>query len=1004
MTLAGEGTSQEPAEGEETASAREEREAGAAGSGLAGSGLAGSGLQFDGVPVIEGSQRVDGLPADQGFRSGARGEASGGARAGAGFAQGAVGRLRVAVREYSAQAGGAAGGTVAIVSRGVDARSRAGLHGSAFAQARNAAWDAVNPFSLVTTYGSGQVHEALVRPADTEVLAGVSGGMPVQLPGWGERGRVGLFGTVEARERWETTFSSPQTAGFYQLSSTQRALLTNRGVRTAEIGAALGYLSGLSGPASLRGAQWTSFGRADWAPGAWDRLSLSYQGLRSSVPATGGGQVADGVLDRAIGSIGVSTIRVDAGAVRWTHELGPRWTHELRAQVARDVESERPGPGSADVPGIGPGGFAPQVSIGPQGFSYGTPASLGRVAYPDERRIDVADMNLWRFGRHLVRVGGSWTRLDDLVLGATNVEGSFLYDSATAKGHAGGLVDWITDYTFNVHAYPNGGCPSVMAEVHYFCFRSFSQSFANVEAEFVTHEIAGYAEDAIRLRNNLHMTLGARWEYQLLPFPLAPNAALDAALSAAGAGGVSGIGASGTGAAAFGSTASFPEDRNNVGPRVALSWAAGGTGGRRRGAWFTVQAGYGMFFGRLPGATLNAALTDTGTVRSTTSIRITPTVEAACPQVANQGFGFPCSFPYLPAGVAPVAQTGAAVLFAKGFRLPVVQRASLALEREVGSRILLRGEYATAWAMQLPETTDVNIAPSTGTVSYVVQGGDGHSGIRTGQSFRVPLYTARRTDKFGPVTSIESNANATYHSGTAEAVLRPWHGWAARASYVYSRSIDYGPLLGATPRQNGQFDPFTNGYDKGRSSLDRPWGAAGAVMYRSSWGAGGEWGRRLLSGWDLAVVGRAGSGAPYSYTVFGGTRLAGGHESINGAGGATYLPTVGRNTLRLPMRSKMDLRASREVSFRRARDREWRLELRADAFNVLNTVSLSRVETRAFLLGDEGSVGGMTPLVFQDAAAVAAEGISTPAFGTALSSTSGLSRERTLTMGARVRF
>ena len=46
----------------------------------------------------------------------------------------------------------------------------------------------------------------------------------------------------------------------------------------------------------------------------------------------------------------------------------------------------------------------------------------------------------------------------------------------------------------------------------------------------------------------------------------------------------------------------------------------------------------------------------------------------------------------------------------------------------------------------------------------------------------------------------------------------------------------------------------------------------------------------------------------------------------------------------------------------------------------------------------------MTPLVFQDAAALASEGVSTPAFGTALSSTTGLSRERTVEMGVRLRF
>ena len=223
--------------------------------------------------------------------------------------------------------------------------------------------------------------------------------------------------------------------------------------------------------------------------------------------------------------------------------------------------------------------------------------------------------------------------------------------------------------------------------------------------------------------------------------------------------------------------------------------------------------------------------------------------------------------------------------------------------------------------------------------------------------------------------------------------MRAWHGWGVRGSYTWSKALDYGPQVGASPRQDGQFDPFTNGYDKARSSLDRPWQAAGALTYRSPFERGGEWRRWLLGGWGLGVIGRAGSGAPYSYVVFDGTRLPGGHASLNGSGGATYLPTVGRNTLRLPMRSKVDLRASRAVGLGRRSGRDWQLEVHGDAFNVLDTVGLSRVETRAFMVGDSGSVDGMTPLMFQDAATVAAEGLSTPAFGTPLSSTTGLSRK-----------
>lgn len=967
-------------EGEEDpASAREERQAGATGAALSA----------DGLPVTGEAPEVDGLTDRQSFRGGGRGVSVGGPRAASAFTQAGVRSLRFADRRYSAASGIGARGVLSVATRGAGIRD--GWHGSAFAQAKDARWAAVNPFSVVTAYQNGATQTALARPADTLWQFGAAVGGSVQPPGLAQRWRLAVYGAAEGRLRRRVLFSSPEKANFFGLTTVQRALLGNRGVRSAQIAPALEYLSGLTGPQTLHGTQWLGFARVDATPDRADRFAVDWRSVRAASPVTAGAQVADGVTSRALADVGWGTIGVNTGTVRWAHAPGPHWVNEVAVQLSRDIEAERPGPGSAAVPGVGPGGFAPQVSLGPHGFTYGTPASLGRVAYPDERRVEVAENLAWQVGRHLLTVGGNWSRVDDRVASATNLEGSFLYDSGNTGGRAGGLVDWITDYTFGVHAYPNGGCPSINAAVHYSCFRSYSQSFMNAEVEFVTHEIAGYAEDALRLGPRLRVSVGARWEYQLLPFPLTPNTALDRTLAAASA----------ADAAGWGTTTSFPEDRNNLGPRASVRWSPGGRGR----PWLMLEAGYGMYFGRLPGATLRAALTETGLPQTTTRIRITPKTEVACPQVANQGFGFLCAFPYAPVGVAAVQQTSASVVFAQRFRLPAVQRASLGVEREVGTHALLRLRYATAWATQLPQTTDLNIAPATESVSYMIQGGDGRRGLWTGQSFRVPLYTARRSAKYGPVTAIVSNANATYHSGTAELLLRGWHGWGGRAGVTFSRALDYEPLQGPTPRQDGQFDPFSDGYDKGRSSLDRPWQAAGVLSYRSDGLAGGgEWRRRVLGGWTMAALGRAGSGAPYSYGIFGGTRLPGGHESINGSGGATYLPTVGRNTLRLPPISKLDLRTAREMNFGGLAGRAYRVALHADAFNLLNSVSFSRVQTRAFLRGVGGSVGGMTPLVFQDGAAVAAEGLTVPAFGTPLSSTSGVSRERTLEFGMLLSF
>ena len=139
-----------------------------------------------------------------------------------------------------------------------------------------------------------------------------------------------------------------------------------------------------------------------------------------------------------------------------------RLNNEVRAQVAHDLEYETPHAPLAQEPAIGPDGYAPQVSIAPNGFSFGTPTSMapgaagGRSAYPDETRFELADTLQWHVGRHLLMVGADWSRIHDRIDTLSAEEGAFSYDSGTTNGKDGGLVDWITDYTFNVNAYPNG--------------------------------------------------------------------------------------------------------------------------------------------------------------------------------------------------------------------------------------------------------------------------------------------------------------------------------------------------------------------------------------------------------------------------------------------------------------------------------------------------------------------------------------------------------------------
>ncbi len=929
------------------------------------------GPSVNGLSPTANSTLLDGLSTTQNFHSSPRGSA-GSPRTSATFGESATRSFQLQPRSFSAQ-NGSAGGLIAVTSRGQATR----LHGTAFALTRQSVFAATNPFSVVTHYNNGAITSQLLKPDDSLIQAGAAAGFPLSKAPYLWLQRASLFLSLEGQIRSSQVVSTPATASFYTLTAEQLALLANRGVSASSANSALNFLDSLTGAQPRDASRLLSFARLDLVPAVKQQLTLGYIGNRFSSPTGSSSGASAAVVPRGRASLAASILHVDALTGRWLYRLSPLAANELRGQFARDLEFETPHTPLPQEPAISVGGFAPQISIAPNGFSYGTPSSIGRIAYPDERRLQLADTFTLARGRHLFTFGADWSRITDRIAAATNAEGTFLYDSGTTNGRDGGLVDWITDYTFNVHAYPNGACPSINAADHLFCFRSYTQGFSAASTQFATHELAFFAEDAMRLPHSLSLTLGARYDYTLLPPPQNPNPALDQVLSSIGS-------------PVAGATSVIPEDRDNLGPRVSLAWSPA------RGRVLTARLGYGVFYGRIAGATVNAALTDTALASTTRRIRITPSTITACPQVENQGFGYPCAYTTMPP--AAVVQTTSALVFSNRFRLPAVQRATLSLERSAHT-LDVRAGYAMAIATQLPQSVDLNIAPLTTTASFILQGGDGMRGLYSGQAFAVPLYTARRTTAFGPISALVSNANATYHSFNAEARLHT-RGFQLRGSYTFARAIDYGPQLSATPRQNGQFDPFTDAYDKSLSSLDIRHRFTGDLLLRSSMHRGPEFLRRTLSGWQLATIATAGSGAPYSYAIFGGTALSGGRDTINGSGGATYLPTLGRNTLRLPMRSRVDLRAGRGFALHE----HVRLNAFAEAFNLLNTQSLSRVETRAFLVGTAATPGAPTPLIFQDAATIAAEGITTAPFGTPTSSTASLSRERQIQFGLRFEF
>ena len=158
---------------------------------------------------------------------------------------------------------------------------------------------------------------------------------------------------------------------------------------------------------------------------------------------------------------------------------------------------------------------------------------------------------------------------------------------------------------------------------------------------------------------------------------------------------------------------------------------------------------------------------------------------------------------------------------------------------------------------------------------------------------------------------------------------------------------------------------------------------------------------RVVSGWELAPIVLVHSGRPYSYEIYGGPELNGGHPSINGSGGALYLPTIGRNTLRLPDSVNADLRVGAgvrvdETAAGRAADHA------AGGGGVQRDQPQERVFRRGacvFSLGP--SLEGPCRWSIRMRRPLRRRGLNTQPFGTVTAASTGLARERQMQLSLR---
>lgn len=511
-------------------------------------------ISFRGISGLLNNNTVDGGDNNQAFFSEERGRT----RISYVISQASIKEFQVNTSNYSSEYGRSAGGVVNAVTKSGTNR----LHGSAFWYYRNnAVGGATNPFtrqSVIDTT-TGSVVTVPIKPEDIRHQWGGTIGGPIV------KDKLFFFFSYDQQKRNFPGVAAPSLPTFFNpLTASELSTLAARGVTATQAQAAMTYLVGLTGVVARKGDQTIFLPKIDWKLGQNHSLALSYNRMRWDSPA---GVQTQAVVTRGIASFGNDGVKVDSFNARLNSTFTNTIANEFRFQYGRDFEfqnSQTPAPGE---PTTGPGGFPPSVQISSGGFTFGKPNFLDRASYPDERRLQFADSVLWNVGRHQVKFGVDYNRVNDVLDNLFQGGGVYFYSNRLA---------WISDF-----ANPTANKR----------YSSFDQAFGPSRFEFDTTDVSFFIQDDFRAHPRLTLNLGVRYEREILPAPQIPNPLLPA-------------------------SAVFPADNNNFGPRVGFAWDARGDGK------LAIRGGYGVYYGRVINSTISNAITNTGLTTGQRSFRL----------------------------------------------------------------------------------------------------------------------------------------------------------------------------------------------------------------------------------------------------------------------------------------------------------------------------------------------------------------------------------------------